>query len=59
VGRLKGPAGARLLSMIQRALLDLASIHARAGGADDPVAAAQRARILQMRAQLASLPNGR
>ena len=59
VGRRKGPAGRRLQIMIQRALLDLAALRARAPLPDDPGVEAQRSRVLELRAQLTSLPDKR
>ena len=55
----KGPAGRRLQIMIQRALLDLAAMRARASLPDDPAVEAQRALVLELRAQLSSLPDRR
>jgi RsiW-degrading membrane proteinase PrsW (M82 family) len=55
----KGTAGRRLQIMIQRALLDLASIRARAPFPDHPAVEAQRALVLELREQLSSLPDRR
>lgn len=59
VERRKGPVGRRLQIMIQRALLDLAAMRARAARPDDPALEAQRSRILELRTQLSSLPDRR
>jgi protease PrsW len=59
VGWRKGPAGRQLQIMIQRALLDLAAIRARAPLPDDFAVEAQRARVLELRAQLSALPDRR
>ena len=59
VERRKGPVGRRLQIMIQRALLDLAAIRARAPFPDDPAVEAQRSLVLELRARLSALPDRR
>ena len=57
MGQRKGPQGARLIGQLQREQINLAMIHARGGGDDDPNVIAQRERIRTIRTQLNALPD--
>lgn len=57
MGARKGPQGGKLYAQLQREQINLAMIRSRVASDDDPSVVAQRVRILEIRAQLNTLPD--